>query len=1397
MNYEELQRGIVQVLGNPRVTRAERNVFIIAARNAILADSRQFYNFPNPPAQPQRMASENASQYANRCADAISVWFLGIGVAFDGRGIRYAFENPNSVIKADTARILRELDAMTADDINHAEQALSNYFQHQNSLSIDFTHYGISSTGTGANTQLTQYAMGYTRAQTERAVAVEAGLRAREYGRLSHTQSTMAAGVDPSVQLSVGRLLRRYGGATALTRSVIDNALSEIELFLNTQSANPRYMDALAGFRTAHRPTIPYQHAVLGLDIEKIMALTWIAINDEHSVLDGQQQVLDCDDTLADPSLPATSPHYGKTKRQVINESIQLRKRNLMTAFAEFATEYGDHAACAHGTYNKIVETLSLAHPDVLIVQDLIATVKAKAEEIIQERFLKTSVAVLATGDKTALITAWGAGNPTYEQILRCRIFVNSQRDRINRELAVLLREEFPILWASGQYTDIIVRNELIPAILDGRFATVWDMRITNTAIIQVEDPETSLPEDMQELSYDIVYREQLEQYTQHITQIRRGNRAVFGRITANIRNFAAEGIITALVSDRAVTLLTPPILANAEHDIEAYVQILARGMVDSRNRQIMRYRNLLSFVLEEGFPVERAKEIAVSMLRSADYETLTANITAFLQPVREFDDATGAITEHPAPIIIPDRFRDDVVRNLVRIASTQLGIEQPEPEDEAADVVEPPHAPVGDLLGFDPALDQDAAIATNIQQFSQCALATGFSGQVYAQLSMQRPGDDIRRIACYGGIHGMAIPAGMPCVLPYEINGLEANRRIRNGIPTFSMAVKLPTGTTHNLPPRVIELLRENNVNINNLSVNVLVQDMPWQGVPLRLRSNPFTDPEATALDYNRDHNVLSGIADVDGNFGPLATVHVSTHATHDTHETIFSPPNQHILGIEDHARTHAFYSLNIEPTTGRAALTLHWLLNDHDHDALQQLMRDHEFMTLEQLINFHLPTLANSAINGSNHAPAAITPLQALRNLTVDGYADVPVMQGNNYQLEESIARRRELSLQKRLLNAVRFGFEEAVQMAINKGAMPTEEIIALARTNGNVNIERMLRGGRAILLINAIDGFGQTELHRACYSGDLDRVRSLLAAGANMDIRDRSGLLPNQLGGRLAELMIIFGTERRRRESISRIRTNVVGATSFPIDTIDSNGQTALHRACYVGDLFEVRRLLAAGARMDIRDRSGSLPDQLGSRIAEVTAIFAEENRIRVSRSATSPIITPVEDAILFLVDATDSNGQTALHRACYRGDIDEIGRLLAAGANMDRLDQQGHLPNSLGIRTMELDRIFAAERSRRASISRTILAAPISIPSRVAETSVSIDGIDSNGQTALHRACYSGNIEEVRRLLAVGARIDIRDRSGMLPNQLGPRVAEVTVIFAAESSRRASCAFRPVF
>ena len=221
-----------------------------------------------------------------------------------------------------------------------------------------------------------------------------------------------------------------------------------------------------------------------------------------------------------------------------------------------------------------------------------------------------------------------------------------------------------------------------------------------------------------------------------------------------------------------------------------------------------------------------------------------------------------------------------------------------------------------------------------------------------------------------------------MPIIHPYHPDGGDTvNERVNHGVPTFSVAAAIPGGTIGNLPRGVSELLVQNNIDIGHLDVFFNAQNMPWRNTPLLLRPHPWLHPDAPHRGaYDQTANILVGLADVNGQFGQLTAVNgVQTHPDPHSGFTAYSARQMPIIGLGDLSQTHCFYSLCINPATHRAALTFHWLLNDADNTAIQQLVQNND--TLEGFLNevVTTPALENSALNQVSVGNVQ-TPMQSL---------------------------------------------------------------------------------------------------------------------------------------------------------------------------------------------------------------------------------------------------------------------------------------------------------------------------------------------------------------------------------------------------------------------------------
>lgn len=141
-------------------------------------------------------------------------------------------------------------------------------------------------------------------------------------------------------------------------------------------------------------------------------------------------------------------------------------------------------------------------------------------------------------------------------------------------------------------------------------------------------------------------------------------------------------------------------------------------------------------------------------------------------------------------------------------------------------------------------------------------------------------------------------------------------------------------------------------------------------------------------------------------------------------------------------------------------------------------------------------------------------------------------------------------------------------------------------------------------------------------AIYKNDMDGVKSLLSAGAELECRDRAGRTPliNAVideRQQIARLLIEAGadTNASDKEGLTALHfaamwqsvevTKLLISSGAIVDAKDKFGNTPLGRAVYSSDGRDdvVRELLAAGANCDAENDGGVSPRSLASTIANI--------------------------------------------------------------------------------------------------------------------------------------------------------------------------------------------------
>jgi ankyrin repeat protein len=244
----------------------------------------------------------------------------------------------------------------------------------------------------------------------------------------------------------------------------------------------------------------------------------------------------------------------------------------------------------------------------------------------------------------------------------------------------------------------------------------------------------------------------------------------------------------------------------------------------------------------------------------------------------------------------------------------------------------------------------------------------------------------------------------------------------------------------------------------------------------------------------------------------------------------------------------------------------------------------------------------------------------------------------------------------------------------------------------------------------------------LFSAADAGCEEFARSLLAAGASLDARDRLGAMPLAHAARagqraLVELFLGKGAQ---------------------IDARDVAGSTALCVAADNERQATVALLLAKGANPNLSGRSGLTP----------LAAAAFKGNDRIVEQLLAQIAGPAGRADSADPNVVDATGKAAMTYAAARGFAGIVRRLLDAG--VDARFRYGNELTALmwGAGHEDGVGVHAAESVVDLLLSR----------------GAQIDAIDDRGRTALMMAAELGHAEIVEMLIGRGADKTVRDKSG---------------------------------
>jgi 26S proteasome non-ATPase regulatory subunit 10 len=201
------------------------------------------------------------------------------------------------------------------------------------------------------------------------------------------------------------------------------------------------------------------------------------------------------------------------------------------------------------------------------------------------------------------------------------------------------------------------------------------------------------------------------------------------------------------------------------------------------------------------------------------------------------------------------------------------------------------------------------------------------------------------------------------------------------------------------------------------------------------------------------------------------------------------------------------------------------------------------------------------------------------------------------------------------------------------------------------GQFGLLNMTLKAEVDLDINAVDEDGRTLLHWASSAGNLEIVEHLLTAyKANPNTKDEENWTPVLSACSAGKL----GVARR------------LVAAGAKIDVVSSSGASALHYASSKGHLDVVAFLIEQGASVGAQDKHGDSPLHRAVRSVPVVKLLLQKGAS---------------------VKLRNKRGRTALHDAAEEGAEEVCKLLLDAGGDADLKDEEGVTPRTLGGQVLE--------------------------------------------------------------------------------------------------------------
>ncbi|MGL9761743.1 MAG: ankyrin repeat domain-containing protein [Wolbachia sp.] len=367
--------------------------------------------------------------------------------------------------------------------------------------------------------------------------------------------------------------------------------------------------------------------------------------------------------------------------------------------------------------------------------------------------------------------------------------------------------------------------------------------------------------------------------------------------------------------------------------------------------------------------------------------------------------------------------------------------------------------------------------------------------------------------------------------------------------------------------------------------------------------------------------------------------------------------------------------------------------------------------------------------------------------------------------------------------ILYAAQSGKWGVVKLLISKGAKFNNEItyqgtpLHFAAQGGNLDIAQFLLDEGAV--IESQDKDDKKPLDLAVEAGRLNVAKLLLDRGASVNAKDKNDRTPLDLATKGDMIEILKKAEldqglliNARDGNLDKVKDLIAQGAN-----LETKDNTPLHNACSNGHLKVVEYLIERGASLKAKNKDDKIPLELAEQKGYTDIVeMIKKMQLGLDEKLLSAVknddLNEVEDLVGqgASLKAKDSNNSTLLHYASCNINLKVVEYLIEKGADLKAKDSNGKTPLDLATGkncTNTIESLKQAQSDLDKKLLTAVQDDDLNKVKGLVSRGAGLDTKGSNDWTLLHFAAFSDKFDIVKFLFDKNANIKAKDVYGNTP------------------------------